>query len=260
MTISFQLAEVLSDRLAEARRNREAAVLSEGQILTEISDLESALSAFPEIQTQLSELHVRLDQQRQELTALENNIAQAEEDDRAADRALVESIEFVRARCEKTRLDLPLLDSSAAKEWLSWLETWHSRSGRAFEPNKDWHRYFKGRKVYDSAIEELLQPVLSQIEALEQDEMVAGPAGRDLAEEANTRDRQIVELEASLREQVGLLGSDCGRVLADLPDPTGIEDEALLAAMERLLEHLARVLGRYAASARLESSTLEALA
>jgi DNA repair exonuclease SbcCD ATPase subunit len=237
----------------EARDRRARLELRRAELAAEAQPLDAE-----ELRRQAEELASAVTVRRQELTAREQQREELLRREEELEARLQAAHARLRSRCGALVAKLPLLDGSGAEGWVSWLDDWHHRHRRQFEQTADWQEYFSKRSTLAEALARI-EPVVRQIHQLEVEEGELGIARSALPAEIAREEERIQELEAAVGERLQKIGGRYGRILEDLPEPAADDTAVRLEQIEGLLMNLETTLGRFAASARLESQMLEAL-
>ena len=162
----------------------------------------------------------------------------------------------LRQRCQAQVERLPELADAGA--WIEWLEDWHQRSQRAFEPRESWPPYFESRGTIADALAEM-DELFELVHELEARPLESGKTRAELPGELAREAADLGELEGSIERRLAAIGDRYGRIVEDIPAPAAADSPAKLQRVESLLRFLEATLGRFAASARVESQMLEVL-
>jgi DNA repair exonuclease SbcCD ATPase subunit len=261
-TVNQDLPEQLAALLDRASGNLRSEVRSRRERLearkAELASLTVQPPNLTELRQQAEELAGAVATRREELTAQERTLAELRRREQELENRLQAAHDLLRSRCAALAAKLPLLDGSGAAGWVSWLDGWHDRNRRPFEPRAEWQSYFEERWTLGEALARL-EPCVRQIHQLEVEEGELGITRSSLPTEIVREEERIRQLETAISERLQQIGARYGRIVEDLPEPRADDMAARLEQIEGLLKNLEITLGRFAASARLESQMLEAL-
>jgi len=261
--VRASLSETLAAALEEAAGRRRSGLNERQRQLEARRDELLALDAEParldDLRARAAERAGRLEELRREVAELEGERRALAAEEVELERRLDAAQRELRERCRTLAMRLPALANEGSRAWVEWLEDWHHRHGRAFEPGTRWAEHIDERNLAAAALEETVLPLLGAIDELEVTQGDIGVPRSALGAEIEQEIGRIRALEAVIADYLERGASRFGQILDDLPRP-GMEDSA--AKLERiagLLAFLEETLGRFAASARLEGQMLEAL-
>ena len=171
---------------------------------------------------------------------------------REAHAELEARCDAVRAKCRRAaeRLrDRPGEDAGRGAAWAEWVGASAAPPAAGVPP---------GDFVQSSGLlERALDLVVAHLEVEEQLEAERlDPSRGKKLEEAEA---QATEASTAFVRRVGAASVDYGRAVVDLPDPAVASDVETLEEIVRMLAHAEETLGELAASAALDSLTLETL-
>ncbi|HEX4955386.1 MAG TPA: hypothetical protein VF017_18500 [Thermoanaerobaculia bacterium] len=257
------LPETLASALAEAAGRRRSGLDERRRQLERRRDELLALHAEPArvdglraCGAERAGLAERLRRERAELEDERQELALDEAD---LESRLDAALAALRERCRTLVARLPSLANEGSRTWVEWLEDWHHRHHRAFEPGTRWAEHIAERNVAAAALEETVRPLLGAIDELEITQGDNGVPRNALGAEIEKEIARIRELEVVMAGHLERGAPRFGQILDDLPRP-GLEDSAArLERVEGLLAFLEETLGRFAASAWIERQMLEAL-
>lgn len=257
------LPETLAAALQEAAGRRRTELDERRRRLAGRRDELLALDAGP---PRLADLRAGAAERTGDAERLRREVAEleAEQQALASEEAEIERLldtvhAELRDRCRTLAARLPALASEGSRAWAEWLEDWHHRHHRAFEPGTDWAEQIAERRIVASALEETVRPLFEVIEELEITQGENGVPRTALGTEIEQEVARIRDLEQVIEGHLERGAPRFGQILIDLPRPGPEDSAAKLERIAGLLSFLEETLGRFAASARLERQMLEAL-